>query len=563
MRPRLKNVLLLLFGVFVGPIFFMVTKPACEPIAVGYTVLCQNLTPETHNGQYEAALVERRFAELHERLQFAESLNQQRKNDIHILRSQFTYLLQSVLHNNASNRSVLIDRFPTDLQTALVNFTDLYGQSSIHLPSLFTYLPHLSKNPNWMRPAYKLSKNRFGVSMVFGIPTIKRDKVSYLQRTLHSLIDGLNEEEREDCLIIVFVAEPWNLDYVKQLGETIYKEFKSVIESGLVEVISAPAEFYPNLTNLKKTLGDSRARVRWRTKQNLDFSFLMLYAKSKGDYYAQLEDDVISKPGYFSIMKRFTQQQTYSEWVVLEFSTLGFIGKLFKSRELPILVEFFLMFHTDKPIDWLLDYYLTVKICNPEKDNKHCDRMKEDVRRRYKPSLFQHIGMQSSLKGKVQKLQDKYFGKQGLYRAHVNPKARVSTTLKTYQQFTLTKAYVGETFFWGLSPKAKDVVTFTFMPPIIIDKFLFRSGNMEHPGDKFFDTIVEIFPAKYTPNGQPLYDMVNHGYYVVGRFNADGLAEGSIDPKMGRIETIRLFCNNKSESWAILSEIYIKVNATL
>lgn len=47
------------------------------------------------------------------------------------------------------------------------------------------------------------------VSMVFGIPTIKRDKVSYLYRTLHSLIDGLNEEEREDCLIIVFVAEVW------------------------------------------------------------------------------------------------------------------------------------------------------------------------------------------------------------------------------------------------------------------------------------------------------------------------------------------------------------------
>ncbi|CAI9736357.1 alpha-1,3-mannosyl-glycoprotein 4-beta-N-acetylglucosaminyltransferase B-like [Octopus vulgaris] len=541
MRARLKNVVLLLVMVFILPIFFMVTRP---------------------DGQYEA-LLEKRFAELHARLKFAESLNKQRKNDIHILRSQFTYLLQSVLHSNVSNKSVLIEKFPSDLQTALVNFTDLYGQSSIHLPSLFTYLPHLSHNPNGMRPAYKLSRNRFGVSMVFGIPTIKRDRVSYLRRTLHSLIDGLNEEEREDCLIIVFVAEPWNLQYVKQVGDQIYKEFHSSVDSGLLEVISSPPEFYPNLDNLKRTLGDSQDRVRWRTKQNLDFSFLMLYAKSKGVFYAQLEDDVISKPGYFSIMKTFTQQQKYVEWFVLEFSTLGFIGKLFKSSELPILVEFFLMFHTSQPIDWLLDDFLTVKICNPDKDRKHCVRMKEEVRRRYKPSLFQHIGIQSSLKGKIQKLQDKYFGKDGLYRAHINPHAVVSTSLKTYQQFTLQKAYLGETIFWGMSPLPKDMVKFEFTPPVVLESFKFRSGNSEHPGDKFFDTVVEILPVthEHTKDGTP-YPILNHGYYQVARFKADGVAEGTIKDNIGPIKILRLHCQVKSDSWAILSEIYIKAKTS-
>ncbi|CAE1289753.1 MGAT4A_B [Acanthosepion pharaonis] len=733
-------------------------------------------------------------------------------------------------------------------------------------------------------------------SMVFGIPTIKREKVSYLLRTLHSLIDGLNEEEREDCLLIVFVAEVI-------VGEQIYKEFKSSVDSGLVEVISAPAEFYPNLNHLKETLGDSQQRVRWRTKQNLDFSFLMLYAKSKGVYYVQLEDDVISKPGYLSIMKTFTQQQKYTEWLVLEFSTLvllvstlihlnkltslsssilfchfflslslslsvscspyiamfspsinyllcllplvtssclttpelpfflsfflshipscltmpflsflampssssnplvsyltlslslsqtpplglllslslslslshlilpyylsfshlampslfskphlmfclfhppfcltlpslschgmsssfdnplfsyhdlslsltlclfltstvfshilflslthhilschiiflshampspfgnhllsyfaipslslmstlvfpqplslslsfphhilschiifllhamtspfgnhllsyfgipslslslsliparachsiflyssclsslwlnvvpslfnfihifliftfSFLRKLFKSNELPILVEFFLMFHTDKPIDWLLDHYLSVKVCNPEKDNKHCFRMKDEVRRRYKPSLFQHIGMQSSLKGKVQKLKDKYFGKQGLYRAHVNPKAHVSTTLKTYQQYTLLKAYLGETFFWGISPRPNDIIKFEFTPPVVLEKFLFRSGNLEHPGDKLTDTTVEIFPSSHKhlvnlKNNEP-YQTVGLGYYVVSRFNSEGVAEGQIKEVMGPIKVLRLHCQAKSDSWAILSEIYIK-----
>ena len=44
-------------------------------------------------------------------------------------------------------------------------------------------------------------------------------------------------------------------------------------------------------------------------------------------------------------------------------------GKLFKSSDLPMVVEFFLMFHRDKPIDWLLDHLLYVKVCNPEKDS--------------------------------------------------------------------------------------------------------------------------------------------------------------------------------------------------
>jgi len=45
------------------------------------------------------------------------------------------------------------------------------------------------------------------VSMVFGVPTIKRERESYLTRTLQSLIDSLNEDESMDCLIVVMVCE--------------------------------------------------------------------------------------------------------------------------------------------------------------------------------------------------------------------------------------------------------------------------------------------------------------------------------------------------------------------
>lgn len=47
----------------------------------------------------------------------------------------------------------------------------------------------------------------FAVSLVMGIPTVKREKQDYLINTLHSLLYELSEEQKNDCVIIIFVAE--------------------------------------------------------------------------------------------------------------------------------------------------------------------------------------------------------------------------------------------------------------------------------------------------------------------------------------------------------------------
>ena len=44
--------------------------------------------------------------------------------------------------------------------------------------------------------------------------------------------------------------------------------------------------------------GDSPERVKWRSKQNLDYAFLMMYAQSRGRFYVQLEDDIVTQPNY-------------------------------------------------------------------------------------------------------------------------------------------------------------------------------------------------------------------------------------------------------------------------
>ena len=77
----------------------------------------------------------------------------------------------------------------------------------------------------------------------------------------------------DDSLIIIFIAET-DPDYVYQISSDIQKQFQKhlgkqftlsgltfdfsifqISESGLMEVISPPLEFYPDMTSLKKTLG--------------------------------------------------------------------------------------------------------------------------------------------------------------------------------------------------------------------------------------------------------------------------------------------------------------------
>lgn len=45
------------------------------------------------------------------------------------------------------------------------------------------------------------------VSVVLGIPTVKREVQSYLLATLQNILDSMTLEEIEDVLIVVFIAE--------------------------------------------------------------------------------------------------------------------------------------------------------------------------------------------------------------------------------------------------------------------------------------------------------------------------------------------------------------------
>lgn len=500
---------------------------------------------------------------LRERLREAEFQNSERSQDLISLKTKLSELLREKTRGTEQSNS--------SKKSSNIFYKD---NNVLQMPSIYNFMPHLLDSPSSLKPALHVSQEREKVSLVFGIPTIRREKMSYLLDTLASLLDGMSQESKDDSVIVVFIGET-NMEFVRQVAVDVRKKFDSEIASGLVEIVAPSPSFYPDLDAVPLTFGDSRERVRWRTKQNLDFCFLMMYCQRKARFYIQLEDDIVATPDYASTIKTFALQQETNKWLILEFSALGFIGKLFRTSDLSLVVEFFLMFHKDKPVDWLLDHILWVKVCNPEKDQQHCAREKMHLRIRFKPSLFQHVGKESSLKGKRQNLIDKDFKKAPLFQAHLNPKAEVVTTLEPYQSFTADRLYIGQTFFWAYPPHTDDVIRLKFIQPITIEKFKFKSGNSEHPGDIIRNATVEVLPVRAMQLARKMhepgrdsspetkkdfikYEFPRSTYTRVGEFGLNGLADNEVPQEIGEVTEMRIrVLGHNSENWIILSEIHI------
>jgi alpha-1,3-mannosylglycoprotein beta-1,4-N-acetylglucosaminyltransferase A/B len=74
--------------------------------------------------------------------------------------------------------------------------------------------------------------------------------------------------------------------------------------------------------------------VKWRSKQNLDYAYLMMYAEDRGRFYLQLEDDVLTGPSFVSAILEAANSRTAEgkEWFDIHFFVGGFIGKLFRDE---------------------------------------------------------------------------------------------------------------------------------------------------------------------------------------------------------------------------------------
>uniref|UniRef100_A0A1A8C4F8 Mannosyl (Alpha-1,3-)-glycoprotein beta-1,4-N-acetylglucosaminyltransferase, isozyme C (Putative) n=2 Tax=Nothobranchius kadleci TaxID=1051664 RepID=A0A1A8C4F8_NOTKA len=294
-----------------------------------------------------------------------------------------------------------------------------------------------------------------------GLSSVKRTKGSYLVPTLQSLFSQSSPEERSSMVVVVLLADSdavWTINTVTEMKVA----FSSELKRGQLVVIHVPLDQYPPLTGLKRNYNDPPDRVTFRSKQNLDYSFLIHYSAGLGQYYLQLEDDVLSAKNFLTTIRRRVEEQNSKRgtWAMLEFSTLGYIGKLYKSAHLPLLARFLFLFYQEMPCDWLMGHF------------RELMTQREPII--FKPSLFQHMGMFSSFRGTYNKLKDKNF-EEGVYN---NPSADVYSNMSTYQKnFPKLAWEAGEGFFWGRSPEKGSHLTVVFLTATVVTGILVETGS--------------------------------------------------------------------------------------
>lgn len=243
---------------------------------------------------------------------------------------------------------------------------------------------------------YDIDSNEIAKSprIVIGIPTIFRSKedIKFLRYTLSHLLNGMNSEEKRRHLIIVGIADKDNFRR-RILTEQLHTFFQQEVESGLIELVSIPVDYYPRdlvMNPCKLSLqnyADTLSRVIARSKRVIDNVYLMQYATKKGgDWYLALRHDtppIVS--GWSSLLTQIVQNafdRLENGWFMIRFfhpSKTHFdetqkvsltsisiddkfsqsFGLLYHITSIPQMVEWLYANYDQMPLEWLIGRYVS------------------------------------------------------------------------------------------------------------------------------------------------------------------------------------------------------------
>ncbi|NXK94686.1 MGT4C acetylglucosaminyltransferase, partial [Formicarius rufipectus] len=377
--------------------------------------------------------------------------------------------------------------------------------------------------------------------LAVGLASVRRPRGFYLPATLQSLFSQSTEEELQEMVVVVHLADTdpsWNV----RVALSIAQKFARHILLGRLLLIHTPQELYPTLEGLKRNYNDPEERVRFRSKQNLDYAFLLAFAANLSSYYLMIEDDVWCAKSFLTAIRKALASKEGSNWATLEFSKLGYIGKLYRSSELPRLAHFLLLFYQEMPCDWLLAHFRNLLT-------------QKDVIR-FKPSLFQHMGLYSSFQGTVNRLEDDDFQANGL-DVPDNPPASLYTSMAVFEHYGPLKAYSSaEGYFWGKDPTAGSIFSIVFQQPAHVSRVRVHTGSEERRGDFLRAGVLEL-GWQQRHDGRDCSTYIPVGTFEKGTLDRQGLEKGVPGP----VECVRIRVTQAQSEWLIIRSIDIWTTA--
>lgn len=363
---------------------------------------------------------------------------------------------------------------------------------------------------------------------------MKREKGSYLQDTLQSIFSESSEEELEQMVVVVLLAD-FDVSWIRETLQKISDQFHLQLSKGQLLVIHVNEDNYPPLSGLKRNFNDAPDRVSFRSKQNVDYSYLLHFCANLSQYYIMLEDDVSCAKNFLSSMREHIRSMD-SKWVTLEFSKLGYIGKLYQSKDLPILARFLYNFYQEMPCDFLLSHFHRL--------------LTQDKVIRFRPSLFQHMGTYSSFRGTYNHLKDEDFFKE----VADNPPADIHTNIANFQTNIPEKAYSQDSsYFWGMSPiGSENYFLVAFHEPVLIARIDIRTGLDGKDVLVFADVELGKTVVK-TESGVDC-----SGFHTLGSLKNGKFTEADVQKLVPEaMACLRLRVTASQPEWVIISNIQV------
>lgn len=371
---------------------------------------------------------------------------------------------------------------------------------------------------------------------------MSRSGPPYIFDTLNSLVTNADDKDMSETAIVVQISDD-NETFSEQIRSKIQTKFSQQLEKGFIQVTKVDETRYPPLKDLKQNYGDSETRVKWRAKQNIDVSSLMSYCYKKSVFYLHLEDDVLTAPKFVKHIKDYIRRIS-KPWTMLEFSPFGAIAKLFKNEDLEPLSSLLKNYYEEQPVDFLFRFHLSLTV-----QPKRFLRV---------PSLFRHIGHVSTLTNQTRQVADNLFFEfePKNWKAD-NPKATVWTSLGTYNNFTIDKAYSndGLGFFWGFSMNDNDFIVIIFEVPQLIDNVTIKTGVKT-------DHIKDILSSGYleysTDNPLMMNGIVDCRHYeLLSKFANGTVYVSHVSDRLNDVTCLKITIFKMKGKWIFIQDISV------
>ncbi|KAM8812633.1 alpha-1,3-mannosyl-glycoprotein 4-beta-N-acetylglucosaminyltransferase-like protein MGAT4E [Rhynchonycteris naso] len=365
--------------------------------------------------------------------------------------------------------------------------------------------------------------------LTVGISSVPGPHESSLAYTLVSLFRSTSKVEQKRLTVLIHLADS-DLTWLSKTIAQISSLFRPQILAGQLVLIHAPNDAYP-------VAGDdsNEAYLDDYSKQNIDHAFLMNFATNISDYFLLLEDNVFCAQNFISHIQWKVNTMSSDPWVLLEFSNMGFLGKLFHSRDLPLLARFLLLFHKEKPLNRLMPHFRTLLA------------QKKPIL--YRPFLFyQRIPYCNANNSYVVRA----VGNIGPHSPN-NPPGAVFTDMKVFDVHFPWQAYtLDESFFWTYNVSAGNHLTVILNHPVNLSRLQVLTGTIMDGKYALEKGQMEL---GYDPEGMPLYctSFVSLGQLVQGQMDQNVFLKS-----MGyNVSCVRLVVNADQMGGLIIRHIYL------